>query len=49
MKIQQHNNGAYTAVSDDGKAIGEGATFLEAMLDCGEVAELADKAKAGAL
>jgi len=46
MKIKQHKDGKFTAVSDNRDAIGEGLTFLEAMIECGEIAEEAAKRKA---
>ena len=46
MNIKQHKDGNYTAVSDNREALGEGKTFLEAMIECGEIAEEAAKRKA---
>jgi len=46
MNIKQHKDGKFTAVSDNHNAIGEGFTFLEAMIECGEIAEEVAKRKA---
>lgn len=47
MKIHTNKDGSFAAQTDAGDCIAEGATMLEAMIECGEMAEQADNRKAG--
>lgn len=35
MKIKQHKDGNFTAVSDNREVLAKGTTLLEAMIECG--------------